>query len=89
MPTQIEDELEAVYGDSAQSFTTGQLNLNVAIPAFGDNGRLEHPKTTTTDNNITKVQRIMLNESQNKIRKIAEAMNISKYRICQILNQDL
>jgi len=49
---------------------------------LGNDERSGPPKTATTDNNIAKVHQIVLENS------IAEAMNMSKKRVCHILNKD-
>ena len=91
-PTQIKDELDAVYGDSAPSFTTvkfwaaefkrGRTNL-------GDDERSGRPKTATTDDNIAQVHQMVLDDRRIKVREIAEAMNMSKERVCHILHEEL
>ncbi|GFW01902.1 histone-lysine N-methyltransferase SETMAR [Trichonephila clavipes] len=92
MPTQIKDELDSVYGDSAPSFTTvkfwaaefkrGRKSLEV-------DKRSGLPNTTTTDENMAKVNQMVLDDHGIKVREIAEVMNNSKERVCHILNQHL
>lgn len=45
------------------------------------------PKIVITGDNITQVHLMLLNDCQIKLKKIAEAMKISKRRVCYILNQ--
>lgn len=91
-PTQIKDELDAVYGDSAPSFTTVKFwaaEFKRGRTSLGDDERSGRPKTATTDDNIAQVHQMVLDNRRIKVREIAEAMNMSKERVCHILNQDL
>ncbi|GFS47815.1 histone-lysine N-methyltransferase SETMAR [Trichonephila clavipes] len=54
-----------------------------------DNERLERPNTATTDEKITKGHQMLLDDHRIKVREIAEAMNMSKERVCYILNHHL
>lgn len=47
------------------------------------------PKTATTDDNIAHVHQMVLGNRRIKVREIAEAMNMSKERVCWILKEDL
>ncbi|GFU77547.1 histone-lysine N-methyltransferase SETMAR [Trichonephila clavipes] len=51
--------------------------------------RLGNPNTATTDENIAIVHQMVLNDHRIKAREVAEAMNVSKERVCHILNQHL
>ena len=58
MPTQIKDELDSVYGDSAPSFTTVKFwvaEFKRNRKSLGDDERSRPPKTAITDENIAKV----------------------------------
>ncbi|KAL9916863.1 protein GVQW3-like [Glossina fuscipes] len=92
-PTKIKAELDAVYGDSASpSFTTVKFwvaEFRRGRTSLSDDDRSGRPKTATTDENKAKVHRMILDGRRVKIREIAEAMNMSKERVCHILNQDL
>lgn len=91
-PTQIKHELDSVYGDSAPSFTTVKFwaaEFKRGRKSLGDDERSGRPKTATTDDNIAKVHQMVLDDRRIKVREIAEVMNISKERVCHILNQDL
>ena len=91
-PTQIKDELNSVYGDSAPSFTTVKFwaaEFKRGRKSLGDDERSGRPKTATTDENIAKVHQMVLDDRRIKVREIAEVMNMSKERVCHILNQHL
>ena len=91
-PTQIKDELDSVYGDSAPSFTTVKFwaaEFKRGRKSLGDDERSGRPKTATTDENIAKVHEMVLDDRRIKVREIAEVMNMSKERVCHILNQHL
>src|SRR5436190_23170121 len=87
-PTQIKDELDSVYGDSALSFTTVKFwtaEFKRDRKSLGDNEHLGRPKTATTDENIAKVYEIMLDDRRIKVRERADVINMSKERVCHIL----
>ncbi|KAG7313617.1 hypothetical protein JYU34_000775 [Plutella xylostella] len=91
-PTQIKDELDSVYGDSSPSFTTVKFwaaELKRGCKSFRHDERSGRPKTATTDDNIAKVHEMVLDDRRIKVREIAEAMKMSRERVCHILNQDL
>ncbi|XP_030758938.1 uncharacterized protein LOC115884482 [Sitophilus oryzae] len=91
-PTQIKHELDSVYGDSAPSFTTVKFwaaEFKCGRKSLGDDERSVRPKTATTDDNIAKVHQMVLDDRRIKVREITEVMNISKERVCHILNQEL
>ncbi|XP_030760794.1 protein GVQW3-like [Sitophilus oryzae] len=91
-PTKIKHELDSVYGNSAPSFTTVKFwaaEFKRGRKSLGDDERSQRPKTATTDDNIAKVHQMVLDDRRIKVREIAEVMNISKERVCYILNQDL
>src|SRR5436190_10871232 len=70
-PTQIKDELDSVYGDSAPSFTTVKFwaaEFKRGRKSLGDAERLGRPKTATTDENIAKVHEMMLDDRRIKMR---------------------
>ncbi|GFX04765.1 histone-lysine N-methyltransferase SETMAR [Trichonephila clavipes] len=89
---QIKDELDSVYRDSTPSFTTMKFwaaEFKRGRKSLGDDERLGRPNTATTDKNIAKVHQMMLDDHRIKVREIAEVMNMSKERVCHILNQHL
>ena len=81
-PTQIKDELDSVYGDSAPSLTTVKFwaaEFERGRKSLGDDersGRSGRPKTATTDENIIKVQHMMLDDCRIKVREIAGFINV-------------
>ena len=92
MPTQIKDELDSVYGETAPSYTTVIFWAAELIPdrkSLGDDERSGRPKTASTDENISKVHQIVLNDRRIKVREVAEIMNMSKECVYHILNQHL
>ncbi|KAK5641804.1 hypothetical protein RI129_010351 [Pyrocoelia pectoralis] len=88
-PTQIKHELDSVYGDFALSFTTVKFwtaEFKRGRKSLGDDERSGRPKTATTDDNIAKVHKMVLDDRRIKVRGV---MKMSKERLCHILNQDL
>ena len=81
-PMEIKDQLDSVYGDSAPSFTTVKF---WAAEFKCDRKSLG----TTTDENIANIHEMVLDDHRIKVRDIAEVMNMSKERVCHILNQHL
>ena len=80
-PTQIKDELDSVYGDSAPSFITLKFwaaEFKRGPKRLGDDERSGRPKTATTDENIAKVHQMVLDDRRIKVREIAEVTNMSK-----------
>ncbi|GFU64793.1 histone-lysine N-methyltransferase SETMAR [Trichonephila clavipes] len=64
-PTQIKDELDSVYGDSVPSFTTVKIwtaKFKRVRKSLGDDERSGRSNTATTDENITKVQQMVLRQ---------------------------
>ncbi|GFV43188.1 HTH_48 domain-containing protein [Trichonephila clavipes] len=63
MLTQIKDELDSVYEDSAPSFITVKFwaaEFKRGHENLGDDERSGRPNTATTDENITKVHQMVL-----------------------------
>ena len=84
MPTQIKDEWNSVYGDSAPSFTTAKFwaaELKRGRKSLGDDEHSGRPKTATTDENIAKVHQMVLDDRRIKMREMAEVMNKSNERV--------
>ncbi|GFY15925.1 histone-lysine N-methyltransferase SETMAR [Trichonephila clavipes] len=89
-PTQIKDELDSVYGDSAPSFTTVKFwpaEFKRGRKSLGDDEHSGRPIAATTGENIAKVHQMVLGDHRIKVRVIAAVM--SKERVCHILNQHL
>ncbi|GFU25766.1 HTH_48 domain-containing protein [Trichonephila clavipes] len=62
-PTQIKDELDSVYVDSASSFTTVKVweaEFKRGRNSLGDDECSGRPNTATTDENITKAHQMVL-----------------------------
>ena len=92
IPIQIKEEMDAVHGGSAASFTMVKFEaaeFKRGHTNLGDDEFFGCPKTATTHENISKIHQMVLDNCQIKIRESAEAMNISKEHVCHILNQDL
>ena len=84
--------MDSVYEDYASSFTTVKLwaaEFKRGRKSLGDDGRSGRPKIATTDENIAIVHQNVLDDRQIKVRGIAEVMNVSKERVCHILNHHL
>ena len=78
-PTQIEEELDYVYGDSAPSFTTVKFwaaEFKRGRKSLGDSERSGRPKTASIDENIAKVHQMVPDDRRIKVREIAEVMNM-------------
>ncbi|KAJ0179112.1 hypothetical protein K1T71_004824 [Dendrolimus kikuchii] len=78
--------------DSAPSFTTVKFwaaEFKYGRKSLGDDERSGRPKTATTAENIAKVHQMVLDDCRIKVREIAEVMNMSKERVCHILNHHL
>lgn len=91
-PSKIKEELDAVYGDCAPSFTTVKFwaaEFKRGRTSLGDDERSGRPKTATMDDNIAEIHQIVLDNRRVKVREIAEAMSMSKERVCYVLNEDL
>lgn len=91
-PTQIKEELDTVYGDSAPSFTTVKFwaaEFKRGRISLADDERSGRPKTATASDNIKKIHQMVLDDRRMKVREIEEALGISKERICHILNEEL
>ncbi|GFW85952.1 histone-lysine N-methyltransferase SETMAR [Trichonephila clavipes] len=77
---------------SSPSFITVKcwaVEFKCGLKSLGDDERSGRPNTATTDENITKVHQMVLDDHRIKVREIAEVMNMSKERVCHILNQHL
>ncbi|GFS64397.1 HTH_48 domain-containing protein [Trichonephila clavipes] len=80
-PTQIKDELDSVYGNSAPSFTTVKFwapEFKRGRKSLEDVKRSGRPNTATDGENIAKVHQMVLDDFRIKVREIAKVMNISK-----------
>ncbi|GFS92368.1 HTH_48 domain-containing protein [Trichonephila clavipes] len=69
-PTQIKDELDSVYEDSAPSFSTVKFwaaEFKRGRKSLGDDERSGRPNTAITDENIAKVHQMLLDDSRIKL----------------------
>ncbi|KYN16546.1 hypothetical protein ALC57_11207 [Trachymyrmex cornetzi] len=90
--TQIKAELDAVYGDSAPSFATVKrwvIEFKRGRTSLADGERSGRPTTATTTDNIEEIHQMIMDNRRIKIREIAEAVCISKERVCHILTKEL
>ena len=71
-PTQIKDELDSIYGDSAPLFTAVKFWAAEFKP-----GRKNLGDDATTEDNIAEIHQMVLDDRRIKVREIAEVMNIS------------
>ncbi|XP_018310250.1 putative uncharacterized protein FLJ37770 [Mycetomoellerius zeteki] len=90
--TQIKAELDAVYGDSAPSFVTVKrwiAKFKRGRTSLADDERSGWPTTAATTDNIEEINQMIMDNRRIKIREIAEAVGISKERVCHILTEEL
>ena len=88
-PGEIHDQLREVYGDNVISksrvyewckfFNQGRLSI-------GDDARIGRPRTSTTDENIQKVDDMIRQDRRLKIRYIASELDISKSTVYEIVH---
>lgn len=91
-PTQIKTEMDSIYGKSAPSFSTIKFwvaELKRGRTSLYDDERSGRPKTATSNDIVQKVHQLVLDDRRIKVREIAEAISISKERVCYILTQEL
>lgn len=91
-PSEIYHQLREVYGDNVISksrvyewckcFNQGRLSI-------GDDARSGRPRTSTTDENIQKVDDLIRQDRRLKIRYIATELDISKSRVYEIVHNSL
>src|SRR5436190_23298789 len=89
---QIKAELDAVYGDSAPSFATVKrwvAEFKRGRTSLADDERSGRPTTATTIDNIEEIHQMVMDNRRIKVREIAEAIGISKERVCHILTEEL
>ncbi|GFV98304.1 histone-lysine N-methyltransferase SETMAR [Trichonephila clavipes] len=86
-PTQIKDELDSVYGDSVPSFTTVKFwtaEFKRGRNSLGDDERSGRPSTATTDENITEVHQMVLDD-----RRIKRLLRLDQKRVRMNISNDL
>ena len=79
--TEIHMELGDVYKDSAPSYrTVAKWVAEFKVPErdFEDSPRSGRPSTTTIDENIQAIERIVMRDRQISVRRVADQLNISK-----------
>ncbi|CAF1509024.1 unnamed protein product [Adineta ricciae] len=90
--TEISEELEDVYGDSAPSYRTVAKwvgEFKDPERGFEDAPRSGRPLTTTTDENIEAVERIVLRDRQVSVRWVAAELDIPKTTVHEIMKNHL
>lgn len=91
-PTEIFEEMSAVYGVSAPSFATVKRwtrEFKHGRESLEDDPRSGRPNTAVTEENIEKVKKLVLEDRRVKLWQLAEAIGISKERIGDILHSHL
>ena len=86
---EISKELDNVYKDSAPSYrTVSKWVAEFKNPerAFEDTPRMGHPSTTTADENIEAVERIVMRNQQVSVRRFAYELAIPKTTIYEIMD---
>ena len=90
--TEIKKELDDVYKDSAPSYSTIRkwvAEFKDPERGFEDAPRSGRPSTTTTDENIKAVERIVMRDRQVSVRRVADELGISKTRVHEIMRHCL
>ncbi|XP_070854673.1 protein GVQW3-like [Drosophila suzukii] len=90
--SEIKKRLDALYDDSSPSMATVKNWFNEiqrGRTSVFDEPRPGAPKTATTEDNVTKINDLVLADRRLKIRKIAETVGISKDRVAHILHEIL
>ncbi|XP_044313292.1 uncharacterized protein LOC123037293 [Drosophila rhopaloa] len=90
--SEIKERLDAVYGDSSPSMATVKnwfTEFQRGRTSVFDEPRPGAPKTSTTEDNVTKIHDLVLADCRLKIREIAETVGMSKDRVGHILHKIL
>ena len=90
--TKISKELDNVYKDSSPSYrTVAKWVAEFKNPerAFEGAPRMDHPSTITTNKNIEAVERIVMRDRQNSIRRIAYKLAVLKTIIHEFMNNHM
>ena len=90
--TEIYKELDDVYKDSAPSYrTVAKWVAEFKDPErdFEDAPRSGRPSTTTIDENIQAIERIVMRDRQISVRRVANELGVSKSRVHDIMNNHL
>ena len=89
---EISKELDNVFKDSAPSYhtvTKWVAEFKDPERGFEDEPRMGHPSTTTADENIQAVERIVMRDRQISIRRVVEELAIRKTTIHEIVNNHM
>ena len=90
--TEIHQELDSVYKDSAPSYrTVAKWVAEFKDPerAFEGAPRGGRPSTTTTDENIQAIERTVMRDRQISVRRVADELGISKSKVHDIMSNQL
>ena len=89
---EISNELDNVYKDSAPSYRTVAkwvAELKDPERRFEDAPRMGPPSTITVDENVEAVERIVMRDRQNSIRRVAYELAILKIIIHEIMDNHM
>jgi len=90
--SEMKKRLDAVYGDSSPSMATVKnwfKEFQRVRTSVFDEPRPGAPKTATTEDNVTKIQDLVLADRRLKIREISETVGMSNDRVGDILHEIL
>lgn len=91
-PKDIFKEMSSVLQDSAPSYTMVKKWARLfqqGRESFGDDPRPGRPVTVLTEENVRKVEKIVLADRRIKLWQIAEELQISKERVGEVLHEHL
>ena len=89
--SEINERLDAVYGDSSPSMATVKNWFNEfqrGRTSVFDEPRPGASKTATTKDNVTKIHDLVLADRRLKVREIADTVGISKDRVGSVSRFD-
>ena len=90
--TEIYQELDNMYKDSAPSYrTVAKWLAEFKDPesGFENAPRGDRPSTITTDENSQAIERIVIHDRQISVRRVADELGISKSRVHDIMSNQL
>lgn len=91
-PADIKKRLDAVYGNASPSFSTVKHWSKLfrwGRESLEDDPRAGGPKTVTTNENASLVERVVMEDRRLKAKEIAAQTGISKTSVLRILHQQL
>ncbi|XP_023237730.1 histone-lysine N-methyltransferase SETMAR-like [Centruroides sculpturatus] len=91
-PTNIKAELDSTLGESAPSFTTIKYwvaELKQGRTSCEDEHRSCRPSEVTMPEMVEKIHKMVLDETQIKVRELADMVGISKSAVHRILTENL